>query len=97
MGDGTDMAIEHAWDDCEQYGSYEDAPQHIQYEEGLIDEMGGTIGNPHSVPFANNISKKVHGAGGCPLCGSHTVKRSGPYGAFYGCDKFPKCKGNRNL
>ena len=29
----------------------------------------------------------------CPDCGGGTVKRKGPYGHFYGCDSYPKCKG----
>lgn len=29
----------------------------------------------------------------CPLCGSKTVLRKGTSGPFFGCSKFPKCKG----
>jgi hypothetical protein len=28
----------------------------------------------------------------CPRCGGNLVVRGGPYGRFYGCSKYPKCK-----
>jgi len=28
----------------------------------------------------------------CPECGGHLIKRKSRYGAFYGCENFPKCK-----
>ncbi len=33
----------------------------------------------------------------CPLCNSKMVIRSGRYGKFYGCSRFPYCRGTRNL
>jgi DNA topoisomerase-1 len=33
----------------------------------------------------------------CPLCGAELVLKYGKYGAFYGCVRFPKCKGSRNI
>lgn len=32
----------------------------------------------------------------CPQCGSAMVLRSGVHGKFYGCLRFPKCRGTRN-
>ncbi|MDO4798480.1 MAG: topoisomerase DNA-binding C4 zinc finger domain-containing protein [Coriobacteriales bacterium] len=29
----------------------------------------------------------------CPKCGANMVLRSGPYGQFYGCTRYPSCKG----
>jgi ssDNA-binding Zn-finger/Zn-ribbon topoisomerase 1 len=29
----------------------------------------------------------------CPQCGAQTVKRTGPFGSFYGCSRFPQCRG----
>lgn len=29
----------------------------------------------------------------CPICGGPTVLRHGPHGHFYGCGKYPACKG----
>lgn len=31
----------------------------------------------------------------CPKCGSKMVLRKGRYGKFYGCQRYPRCKGTR--
>ncbi len=31
----------------------------------------------------------------CPICGSRMTLRSGRYGKFYGCSRFPYCRGTR--
>jgi len=31
----------------------------------------------------------------CPRCGSKMILRKGRYGKFYGCSKFPYCRGTR--
>lgn len=31
----------------------------------------------------------------CPVCNSDMVLRTGKYGKFYGCSKFPYCKGTK--
>lgn len=36
-------------------------------------------------------------AGMCPICGAAMVKRKGAFGEFYGCSKYPRCKGNRKI
>ena len=33
----------------------------------------------------------------CPRCGSPMVKRKGPRGEFWGCSKYPACKGTRPI
>ncbi len=33
----------------------------------------------------------------CPKCGAPMVKRTGPRGEFWGCSKYPACKGTRNI
>lgn len=33
----------------------------------------------------------------CPKCGSNMVIRNGKYGKFYGCSRFPRCKGTRQV
>lgn len=35
-------------------------------------------------------------AKGCPKCGSRMVLRNGRYGPFFGCSKYPYCRGTRN-
>lgn len=37
------------------------------------------------------------GEGPCPFCKSDTVLREGPYGKFYGCVRFPECRGTRTF
>ncbi|MDD3548803.1 MAG: AAA domain-containing protein [Candidatus Pacebacteria bacterium] len=38
---------------------------------------------------------EVSGEIKCPSCGSNMVLRHGRYGEFYGCSKFPYCRGTR--
>lgn len=33
----------------------------------------------------------------CPRCGHVLVKRYGPYGGFWGCEGFPKCRYTRSF
>jgi DNA topoisomerase-1 len=33
----------------------------------------------------------------CPKCGAPMVRRTGPRGEFWGCSKYPACKGSRNI
>lgn len=94
MGDMADDALSHACDEDEAYLRYRYAPIAEQYERGMVDEYGVTIGNPNSIVRSN---KKPSGVGSCPLCGSDTTLKEGKFGAFWGCIKFPKCKGSRNV
>ena len=50
MGDGADQALERAATECELFDRLQDAPFEEQYDAGLIDETGATIGNPNSFP-----------------------------------------------
>lgn len=57
-------------------------------------------------PFHKNLEETVEKSGcddmkpsapvygpTCPICGMPMRKRSGPYGPFWGCTGYPKCKG----
>lgn len=33
----------------------------------------------------------------CPECGKEMQERGGKYGAFWGCDGYPKCKHTENI
>lgn len=108
MGEMADFALDCAFEDYEHYERYKSSPLHIQYEEGLIDEYGSTIGKPWSVPAPDQVAFKSaqiayakrnnpNGPGVCPACGGSTHKVTGRFGGFYGCDRYPSCKGSRNI
>ena len=33
----------------------------------------------------------------CQICEGSMTKKSGPYGQFWGCDKFPSCRGSNSI
>jgi len=33
----------------------------------------------------------------CPLCNSKMIRRTGRYGSFWGCIRYPRCKGTNNI
>tara|TARA_Y100000034_G_C6904635_1_gene419398 strand:+ start:1711 stop:3687 length:1977 start_codon:yes stop_codon:yes gene_type:complete len=41
--------------------------------------------------------EKVYGPDPCPDCKEKMIQRESRYGKFFGCSKFPKCKGMRDL
>jgi hypothetical protein len=47
--------------------------------------------------YSRGRSLKPSGPGSCPSCGADTVLRNGKFGQFYGCSKYPNCKGNRKF
>jgi hypothetical protein len=97
MGDMADFALDAADRQLEHYHRYEDAPLHIQYDEGIIDEYGATIGNP-SVTGSRKGAYVTgeHGEGSCPSCGGSTAKIMGKYGSFFSCNNYPQCNGSRS-
>jgi len=56
----------------------------ILIEAGVVAFNANTINKP---PIENVI---------CPDCGSEMVSRKGQYGIFWGCVKYPRCKGTRD-
>lgn len=50
-------------------------------------------------PTNDNIKNNVIISGDktCPKCGSKMILRKGRYGKFYGCSKFPYCRGTRQV
>lgn len=40
---------------------------------------------------------KDKGPGKCPRCGAKTQLRPSKNGMFYGCSKYPDCKGSRDF
>ena len=48
----------------------------------------------HSVPSGSNVFQS---APNCSRCGSLMQRRSGKYGVFWGCSRYPGCTGTRNI
>jgi|GEM_PF-260722 len=42
-------------------------------------------------------SERRDGQPRCPKCGAQMALRSGPYGQFYGCTRYPSCRGKLDL
>lgn len=54
---------------------------------------------PRASHVATPTPSRRTGAAGstsCPKCGSSMRRRSGRYGQFWGCSRYPKCRGSRN-
>lgn len=54
---------------------------------------------PRAPRIATPTPPRRTGAAGtpsCPRCGSTMRRRSGRYGQFWGCSRYPRCKGTRN-
>ena len=51
-------------------------------------------GSSRSVGRGNRGPKNTGSA--CPLCGARMTLRTGRYGHFYGCTRYPYCKGKRS-
>lgn len=44
-----------------------------------------------------SATRKKASEGSCPTCGSRMVRRTGRYGPFYGCSRYPRCRGTRQI
>jgi len=47
-------------------------------------------------PKEKVVVEKVYCKDNCPACSSKMILRKSKFGEFYGCEKYPKCKGMRN-
>ena len=61
MGDGADMALENAFDDCEEYEEYLRGRFSLQeaYERGIIDELGYEFPTGLRVPCATTERLRI--------------------------------------
>ena len=57
--------------------------------ENNIKEVRKSTSSQETVQKERIISEDIK----CPLCGAPMILRKGPYGEFWGCSKYPKCKG----
>jgi hypothetical protein len=81
MGDYADDALDQSLDEWQM--AMED-PEDDEYWVGYSRRPRQRI----SIPS---------GPGPCPVCHSNVVLRTGKFGKFYGCSKFPKCRGTRKV
>lgn len=60
-----------------------------------IDTLRTDSGKTKSKAPSNSILKsEIEDSPLCPKCGNKMVEKNGPYGNFWGCTKFPNCKGS---
>ena len=58
------------------------------------------VASPVAATSPIPLTPRHYTAGGppsCPICGSAMRRRSGRYGAFWGCSRYPSCRGTRQL
>ncbi len=65
MGDMADFYLDIAFQQVEHYSRYQDADLQTQYDEGIIDELGATIGDPSSLPVAAPLERSIAAPLGC--------------------------------
>lgn len=56
-----------------------------------------TPNSPRSTSATPTRSTRTPKVPKCPSCGSSMVMRSGRYGSFWGCTKYPRCHGTRKI
>lgn len=49
-----------------------------------------------TTPIPSRVTSTT-GAPSCPHCGAMMIRRSGRRGQFWGCSKYPRCNGTRNI
>ncbi len=66
-------------------------------DSNLISGQGKICISCKSVTDKTKSSKQlIENKFSCPKCGSRMIKRTGRYGTFYGCSKYPYCKYTHN-
>ena len=73
---------------CKQLRDYQDFK-----DSSLARGIGRICKHCKSSTGSTSASRST--GSGCPKCGSKMIRRSGRYGRFYGCSRYPYCKGIR--
>jgi len=84
---------------CRKCGKYKEMKEF--YDESLKTGIGRvckfcknrTIKSSFQTKTAPNTSTEKGKL--CPVCNSVMILRNGKYGKFYGCSRYPYCKGRR--
>lgn len=74
---------------CKQLRGVEDFK-----DSSLVRGIGRICKHCKVLSNSSNSGRSASGAS-CPKCASKMVRRSGKYGSFYGCSRYPYCKGTR--
>lgn len=69
----------------------------LDFLQAFYDNLESAIKDTISESKLENKQKAVLTDEICPVCGAKMYLRVGPYGQFYGCSKYPKCKGVKKL
>ena len=58
----------------------------LDFLKNFYEDLEKSVKDSHIEPVATSSVE-------CPLCGAPMKMRKGPYGTFWGCTKYPECKG----
>jgi len=100
--DGEGFRICHRdellWLVREDLGRREVAFNGLQYStlEGRIEALASASTDEARESHARDVRATTSGDV-CPWCGGRLVERSGKYGAFLGCEHFPRCRFTRDV
>ena len=70
----------------------------IMFEQWLAERegSGNGISSSQAPPVQASSPPQSEPVWGCPICGTAPMKlRTGRNGEFYGCERYPDCKGTR--
>jgi ssDNA-binding Zn-finger/Zn-ribbon topoisomerase 1 len=65
------------------------------YDQVLFEMMDEDFGYMEEGYEPSQYTHRMNGD--CPECGAKTVLRTGPYGKFKGCSRYPKCMGSYSI
>lgn len=60
----------------------------------ITNDIQSKPNDSNKTPSQPNHNNTIHL---CPRCGSKMLLRNGRYGKFYGCSRYPYCKGTKNI
>lgn len=66
-----------------------------QFAMQYKNDKGDAYGCVEEIPV-DNIKAPIYEDVKCPECGGPMVSRKGTYGIFWGCKKYPNCRGTRD-
>lgn len=68
-------------------------PESKEYPTRLARQAAESFGKDRKNVFTEEMGMEEV----CPICGSEMKQRKGKFGPFYGCSKYPNCKGTRDI